>query len=165
MILDFIEIGTSDFDTEIQKNNNRSGISIDPIKYYLDKLPSKSNCLKLNVAISDYNGKAKVFYIPEEKIIKHNLCSWVKGCNSLFTYHPTVYKLCLEKGLDVETTFTSYEVDVKTLMTIILENNISKIKYLKIDTEGHDVVILKKFYEDIITHKKNNLLPSKILFA
>ena len=80
------------------------------------------------------------------------------------TYHPTVYKLCLEKGLDVETTFTSYEVDVKTLMTIILENNISKIKYLKIDTEGHDVVILKKFYEDIITHKKNNLLPSKILF-
>ena len=36
---DFIEIGTSDFDTLIETSNNDTvGISIEPIKYYLDNL-------------------------------------------------------------------------------------------------------------------------------
>ena len=34
---DFLEIGTSDFDTEIEKSDNtRVGMSIEPIKYYLE---------------------------------------------------------------------------------------------------------------------------------
>tara|TARA_Y100000741_G_scaffold359915_1_gene341333 strand:- start:859 stop:972 length:114 start_codon:yes stop_codon:yes gene_type:complete len=37
MFLDFIEIGTSDFDTKIQKKDNKIGISIDGVKYYIDK--------------------------------------------------------------------------------------------------------------------------------
>lgn len=40
--LDFIEIGTSDFDTLIESSNdNTHGISIDPVNIYLNKLPTK----------------------------------------------------------------------------------------------------------------------------
>jgi hypothetical protein len=46
---DFIEIGTSDFDTEIEKKDNKIGISIEPIKYYLDRVTNKPNCIKLNI--------------------------------------------------------------------------------------------------------------------
>ena len=35
--IDFVEIGTSDFDTEIQKNDNRIGISVDAVKYYINR--------------------------------------------------------------------------------------------------------------------------------
>ena len=37
MFVDFIEIGTSDFNTEIQKKDNRIGLSIEPVKYLLSK--------------------------------------------------------------------------------------------------------------------------------
>lgn len=47
MILDFIEIGTSDFDTIIQSNTYKHGLSIEPIKYYIDRLPNKEGVKKL----------------------------------------------------------------------------------------------------------------------
>jgi hypothetical protein len=41
MFFDFVEIGTSDFDTLIQKAGDTDiGISIDPIDEYLERLPS-----------------------------------------------------------------------------------------------------------------------------
>ena len=43
---DFIEIGTSDFDTLIEDaSESTRGISIEPIKYYLDRLPNKENVI------------------------------------------------------------------------------------------------------------------------
>lgn len=99
MFLDFIEIGTSDFDTEIQKNNNKTGLSIEPIKYYLDRLPDKKNIKKINVAISDYNGNADVYYVTPENISKYSLPCWVRGCNSINSYHKTVSDLCNKKNI------------------------------------------------------------------
>ncbi len=43
----------------------------------------------------------------------------------------------------------------------MLENNIDGVYYLKIDTEGHNCVILKKF---LIDTKTNDKLPQLILF-
>ncbi len=64
----YIEIWTSDFDTEIKKDNNNHGISIEPIKYYYDKLTIKKNSTKLNIAISNYIGKCYVYYLSEDTI-------------------------------------------------------------------------------------------------
>ena len=47
---DFIDIGTSDFDYTIP-NNNQFGIYVEPIKYYIDKIPNYPNTIKLQVAI------------------------------------------------------------------------------------------------------------------
>ena len=62
-ILDFLEIGTADFDTEIEKSdNNTRGFSIEPLKIYLDKLPEKSLCKKFNINfIIIINLKKKTF--------------------------------------------------------------------------------------------------------
>ena len=61
---DFIEIGTSNFDTFIQKaNDKKKGISVDAVKYYIDCLPDKKNVLKLNVGISNVNSVLDVYYI------------------------------------------------------------------------------------------------------
>ena len=38
MRYDFIEIGTSDFDTLLQESQSEIGLSIEPLKIYLDNL-------------------------------------------------------------------------------------------------------------------------------
>lgn len=158
--LDFIEIGTSDFDTFIQNNDEKYGISIEPIHYYLDRLPNKKNCMKLNMGVSNYIGTCKVHYLSQETIQKYNFPDWVRGCNSINTYHKTVTNICKEKGLEIEKISEEDEVDVKTLYEIM--NQYCKgVYYLKIDTEGHDTVILKKFYEDMTS---NLYLPHVIQF-
>jgi hypothetical protein len=158
---DFIEIGTSDFDTEIEKNDNKVGISIEPIKYYLDRIPNKQNCIKLNLGISNYNGKCVVNYLSEETIRKYNLPVWVRGCNSINSYHKTVTSLCNDLGIDIEKITEKDSVEVSTLYSLIIKLCITGIYFLKIDTEGHDTIILKKFYEEI---QDNTYLPHIILF-
>lgn len=49
-----------------------------------------------------------------------------------------------------------------TLYDLYQKYNLRFVKYLKIDTEGHDCIILDKFYDDIL--KNNIMLPLKILF-
>lgn len=162
MFFDFIEIGTSDFDTEIQQDTtNKVGLSIEPVKYYLDRLPDKDNCKKLHMGVSNYNGTGRVYYIPENIIHTYSFPTWVRGCNSINSYHKTVSDLCKLIEINIEDVSDSYEVPIHTLASIFRDNNVSGVYYLKIDTEGHDVVILKKFHDDM-TH--NNHLPHKILF-
>lgn len=161
MFLDFIEIGTSDFDTEIQKNDNKKGISIDAVKFYIDRLPNKKNCLKLNCGISNFNGKIKINYVSIENIKKYNLPDFVRGCNSVNTYHPTVVKLLNQKNIDLKNAFTTYEVDCKTLISLYDEYKLNGTYLLKVDTEGHDCVILKHFLTNV---KYNHLLPHNIIF-
>ena len=107
-------------------------------------MPNKANCIKLNIGISNHNGKSKVYYINESNIEKYNFPSWVRGCNSIQSYHKTVMNLCKERNLKIEEISESYEIDVKTLYSLINEMRIDGIYYLKIDTEGHDAIILKK---------------------
>ena len=52
MNVDFIEIGTSDFDTIIQlADDNTVGFYIEPINFYLDRLPNKPNCQKKSTVL------------------------------------------------------------------------------------------------------------------
>jgi hypothetical protein len=83
MFLDFIEVGTSDFDTLIENADDETlGISIDPVGPYLDLLPNPRNCIKLNAAISNFEGEISVYYVSPEKIKSLNLPEFVRGCSS-----------------------------------------------------------------------------------
>ena len=74
---DFIEIGTSNFDTLIQSSDDETlGISVDAVKYYIDNLPDKLNVKKINVGISDVNQVLDVYYIPENIINENKLPQW-----------------------------------------------------------------------------------------
>jgi hypothetical protein len=89
------------------------------------------------------------------------LPDWVKGCNSINSYHKTVVNLLKERELNISDLIEKYSIKKKTLFDFILEYDIDGIYYLKIDTEGHDCEILKKFINDI---KGNDKLPQIILF-
>lgn len=156
---DFIEIGTSDFDTEIQKRDGRVGISVEPVKYYLNNLPNITGCKKLHLAISDYNGTTDVYSLPEQEIRNHRLPHYLKGCNSIGKHHPTVLKVLNERNIDT-TIIRKETISCKTLGTFLETENIG-VFFLKIDTEGHDVAILRVFLAE---EPENERLPYTILF-
>lgn len=163
--LDFIEIGTSDFDTIIQKCPEDSvGFTIEPIEYYLNNLPNKPNVTKIQALISDETGVDVIHYIDPEDIRKYNLPWEVKGMNTIGNPHPG-YKI-----FDIPQ-IKQYNIEIKkktlpktTLFNLLKSKNITSVGYLKIDTEGHDCIILNKFLDDIILNKAFNLLPNCILF-
>jgi hypothetical protein len=160
--LDFIEIGTSDFDTEIQNADGRTGLSVEPIYNYLNALPDVEGVTKVHAAISNYDGDLNVYSVTPELIKKYDLPDWVRGCNTINNYHPTVLKLILDKRLDEREVFTVERVPVMTFSTLIKKHNVHGCRYLKIDTEGHDVVIIDS-YLDCVVRGEISLIP-KILF-
>lgn len=151
MHYDFIEIGTSCFDTLIEKSSDvKVGISIEPIKYYYDKLPNKKNVIKLNKGISDQNGFLKFFYVPTEVLNYYSLPQWLSGCNSINKPHPSLIEECIKIHIDHERIVYCVEVDTITVDTLIKNYNVSYIDFLKIDTEGHDIIIIDQFIKLII---------------
>lgn len=156
MKLDYIEIGTSDFDTLVQ-STDMCGISIDPLKIYLDRLPDKPTNIKINAAISNFDGTCDVYYIDTDDIKKNNLPDWLRGCNSILNPHPSVLNVLQNANLlDL---YKTKKIDVISWDTLIRKNNISSVDYLKIDTEGHDCTIIKS-----ILDSDTNILPKKIKF-
>ena len=155
---DFIEIGTCNFDTLIEKaNNNTKGISVDAVKYYVDKLPEKPNVKKIIMGISNKNTTLDVYYIPENVIEENNLPHWFKGCNSIGAFHPLHIKynithLCVKE-----------EVEVIACHELFYKNKVRNAKYLKIDTEGHDCIILQSLY-NYISYLPSIYFPQKIQF-
>lgn len=182
---DFVEIGTCFFDTLIEKADDTSlGISIEPIKEYLDKLPNKKNVKKLNFAIvadTDANEEktTEFYYVTREDCIKHNLDVYLTGCNTVNKPHDfhTGYVLpsqldewhkakdkskfstlnLLEMGIVKKT-----KVSCLTFSELVDMCSIQKIDHLKTDTEGYDYKIINSVLD--YYDKKRNLLPKQISF-
>lgn len=156
--LDFIEIGTSHFETLIQTSKNfEKGISVDAVKYYVDALPDKHNVKKLNIGISDKNGSANIYYIPANIIQLLKLPIWYYGCNSLNCYHPYHIHDKLEKYVSIE------KINIIPTYELFYKNKVKKVKLLKIDTEGHDSIILESLY-NYIKYLPKSFYPDKIIF-
>jgi len=155
---DFIEIGTSNFDTLIQIADDKTkGISVDAVKYYIDNLPNKINVKKINVGISNVRSSINVYYIPEKVIEENNFPKWLKGCNCINDFHPLHIIHNITNFCKIE------KVNVITTYELFYENSVRKVNYLKIDTEGHDCVILKTLYF-YIKYLPSEFYPNKILF-
>ena len=143
---DFIEIGTSDFDTLIETATDETlGISIEPIGYYINRLPDKANVIKVQAALSTEDGEVDVYYIDDWKIEENNLPWWVRGSNSINNPHPFSIK---ELGEELYNSLVTIEkVPTISWKTLIDTYGVESIGYLKIDTEGHDHVILRDFLD------------------
>lgn len=157
MHYDFIEIGTSDFNTLIQKENPGIGLSVEPLKIYLDALPDKEGVIKVNCAISDFDGVVDVYWIDPQDIKVHNLPDWLRGCNSIIKPHPTAIAELFVRGLS--NIYKKTTCETITWETLVNRYNVTSIDYLKIDTEGHDCVILES-----ILKSKAQILPKDIFF-
>jgi hypothetical protein len=156
MKYDFIEIGTSDFDTLLQECKSEIGLSIEPLKIYLDNLPNKDTVIKVNCAVSDKDGIVDVYWIDPKDIVNYNLPDWLKGCNSIIEPHPSAIKEL--KNRNLEHIYKKSECKCLTWNSIVNIYDIKEVEYLKIDTEGHDCVIINNILDS------NILLPKKILF-
>jgi FkbM family methyltransferase len=161
MKFDFIEIGTSYFDTLIEKSKDEVGLSIEPIKQHFDRLPNKKNVIKLNEAISSETGIFKFYYIPLDVLILNKLPLWLAGCNTINKPHPSVLTECINFNIDPYNIIQIENVKTITVNELIITYNISEVDFLKIDTEGHDLIILNQFI-DLISQKK--IFVRRILF-
>ena len=129
---------------------------LEPLKYYLDKLPNNDKVIKVNCAISNIDFETNIFWISPEDIKKYNLPNWLRGCNSIVDPHPTainelnkvnllhIYKTSICKCITWNTLVNTYDV--------------TSVNLLKIDTEGHDCKIIQN-----ILHS-NTVFPNEILF-
>ena len=158
---DFIEVGTANFDTLIEKvDDNTRGISIEPLKSYLDQLPDKKNVVKVNAALSDKDGFIDIYYIEQSKIEELGLPDFIIGSNSVGQPHHFTISVIGEKLYNELVTIK--KVPTITWDTLISTYDIQGIRILKIDTEGHDHVILKGYLESV---KKNpKLLAQEVEF-
>ena len=164
LFYDFIEIGTSDFDTLYQScASDAIGISIEPVGYYIDRLtPEKANVKKIQCAIVSQKreAKEKIFYIPEEKIRELGIPIWHKGCNKVGSFHPVHIRedLCEHVVVDY--------CDAKTFSDIVIENNVGKVDFIKIDTEGQDCEIVESICEFYRKQEAGSLheKPNRIQF-
>lgn len=160
MKYDFVEIGTSDFDTLIEQASDTTvGLSIEPIKHYLDSLPDKPNVKKLNCAVSKSNQCEilQVFYVPTQAIVENNLPDWLRGCNSVGDYH---YQ---HRRLGITELVKKNYIPCYPIRNIFLDNNITELDFLKIDTEGADCDIMLGLYDFLVTQGPS-LRPQKIQF-
>lgn len=155
---DFVEIGTSDFDTLIQScDENTIGLSIEPVKIYFDRLPLKTNVKKLNCAVSNINSELTCYWVDADDIIKYQLPNWIRGCGTINHQHPLVIQELASKNiLDL---YKSQKCEVISWSVLVERENIKSVSFLKIDAEGSDYDILESILNDV-----NSVIPNKIQF-
>jgi FkbM family methyltransferase len=155
MKYDFVEIGTSDFNTLVQTATDATrGISIEPIQSYLDHLPSPAGVIKLCCAVSTTGRSAmlEIYYVPDSVIEEHDFPDWLRGCNSIGAYHLQHRQLGIEHLVKIT------HVPAYPLSQIFEQHKVTELDLLKIDTEGQDCDILLSFADH------STVRPKKIIF-
>lgn len=174
-VLDFIEVGTANFDTIIQEcSEDARGISIEPLKFYLDDLPNKPNVQKLAVAlVPNPTPTIDFYYIHPDVLEKHQIYGYMKGCNSAgkphdfhldYTTYSTGYvdentphRNLLEEGL-----VTVDPVPALTYKQLMKIYGIDYVDRIKLDTEGQDAPLLQSILNYYI--ESGNKFPKTIEF-
>lgn len=138
----FVEIGTCDFDTLYHfLNKGWKGIMIDPYQPFLDKLEDHPNLTKLCVAISTGETTADYYYINDETVKEWGELEY-RGMGSIakdsILHLDTAYKGRLNK----------IPVPTRTFNSVMEELKVTEIDYLRVDTEGMDLNIIKSIDYD-----------------
>jgi len=142
---DFIEVGTSNFNTLIQKcKPDAVGLSVEPLDFYLNDLPEKKNVQKINAALIPNDvfkrlekPEIPIYYMPPEIIKRFKLPHHLQGCNSAGYPHNKTKKYS-----------RFYETKIVPALSVndfIEKFEIMTVHMLKMDTEGYDLMILRDF--------------------
>lgn len=165
----FLDIGTSCYATSIDDQNFRigkdRGILVEPIKKYLDVIPEIEGVIKANYAISNYCGDGTMYaptiavdnleYTSQEYFEVENKDLRQQygkaGSNSLNKIHPNIQRLNRE--------FETIPCAVITLDKLCDMYQAHEIESIKIDTEGHENIVLSQLI-DLMKAKKIKVLNS-----
>lgn len=160
----FVDIGTCFYATSIDEFGlNVNGILVEPIKKFLDVIPSSSTIHKENSAISDFNGENYIntYFSPEElekcnlKYFDNNTRKKLRKrgvfgdfMRKFLNYSANSTLITPEKFLRKITTNTyKYKINCITFERLVKKYNIKHIEFLRIDTEGNDYNILNQIFE------------------
>jgi hypothetical protein len=128
---DYIDIGIDDNDNDNNNDNDKKGIIIEPIKYRLIKIRNKKNCIKLNMIISDYEGKSKN-YLGEDDI-----------------YTTTLYQIMLNFNIDgvYNLNLNLYKDNFKLLKFFFEENKNDAYLPHNILCKYEDISLFSTYYD------------------
>ena len=135
-----------------EKNNNWTGINVEPIKNVFDKLIiNRPNNINLNCAVCNNDGET-------DFLCNTGYTEMISGIKDTFDSRHLQRLENENKQMGSRTDII--KVKTKKLETICDENNISHINYLSIDVEGAEFEVIKsinfdKVFIDIIGFENN----------
>jgi FkbM family methyltransferase len=159
----FVELGACDFETLTPLlMSGWKGYFIEPIPVYMNSLRTNiqnqnlaDNAIFEQSAITNYNGTIEMVYVtdPNEQ--------WQRGISHVHSNDGNVSNFT--SNLIYRNEFTSERVTVPslTLNSFLKKHDINQIDLLKIDVEGHELIILEN-YDWVI---KPNLLKIEHKFV
>lgn len=153
----FIDVGAHDgitFNNTLyfEKNNEWTGINIEPIKNVFDTLVmNRPNSINLNCAVCNSDGETE-FYCNTGHT---EMLSGIKS-----TFDPRHYNRLQNENKQWHCTTDVIKVNTKKMETIFDEHNISHVNYLSIDVEGAEFEVIKsinfdKVFIDVIGFENN----------
>ena len=135
-----------------EKNNNWTGINIEPIKKVFDNLVSnRPNDINLNCAVCNNDGET-------EFLCNTGYTEMLSGIKN--TFDSRHLQRLQHENRQMGSTTEVIKVSTIKLETICNENNISHINYLSIDVEGAEFEVIKsinfdKVFIDVIGFENN----------
>ena len=161
--IDFIELGTSNFDTATQAAasllssglvSSVSGVAVEAVVQYLAALPVLEGCHKINAAlsVSEFEQLLPVYYLPESIIDKVHLGHYNKGCSSVGTIDTHIITQVLYGTVPAAAVMKAYvpALTISKLLTLAVQPD-QGLRLLKTDMEGMDQPVLHQmldFYEN-----------------
>lgn len=155
MNYDFIEIGTSDFG-KLEQSPGGWGFAIDSVESIIENLPGLERVNKLCAAISNRNGRAKVYWVDSKDIKVYNLPTWINGYNTIDNPHPRVLEALKEQGLSY--LMNESYCEVMTWKSLVKRCEIESVDFLKLNTKTGDNLILNSVLD------YGAILPTRIQF-
>jgi FkbM family methyltransferase len=144
MKYDFVEIGASIWDTSIDHFGlDAIGLLVEPMPNLFKAIPSSDTVKKENVAITSHDGFVKFYtyddYSPEKEYRYMPLDEISRRGYGTQGFGWDVSSIDLNKERKVT---GELEVKCLTLKSLFEKYDVSEIGLFKVDTEGHDHVIL-----------------------
>jgi hypothetical protein len=154
---DYIEIGISYGLNLCQKYPDKLGITIEPLKFYFDKIELSPNNTKINISLSDLVGKVAIFYVDPISFHQENF-----GTNIKITYgvkNPPSYIVEHLTNIDKLDQLKTTVVECIDWTTLISRYNISQVDVLKLNISTQNIDII-----DNILASQSKVLPNEIYF-
>jgi FkbM family methyltransferase len=135
-----------------EKNNNWTGINIEPIKKVYDKLIiNRPNSININCAVCNNEGTA-------EFICNTGYTEMISGLKN--TFDPRHYERLVRENNEWGSTTEIIKIETKRLESIFDDNKITHVHYLSIDVEGAEFEVIKsinfnKVFIDVIGFENN----------
>lgn len=161
----YLEIGTSDFDTLSDKFSGRDnwrGVSVEAVPEYFDRIRKLDKNAYINAVCSvDSAEPVNFHYVPSEVISKHGLPNWLRGCGSI--------SVEIQPSLQAYRQFVRTQVLPRVHVRSIVEHEHLKdsvtgarrIDLLKTDTEGYDYTLLNGILD--LVHPTNVIFETRFM--